>query len=724
MSTPTSVVLRLGKLDDTSAEPRDHHYPLELSWADGGGAASVKDKLPRGLKVGAHTGDYSTYRETFLEKSDELAEFSDMGRHLYDLLYRGEVGKKLKEMKAAAGAGGLRVLLKIEDEGLALLPWELMFDGAAERPFQETRNTYVRVRDYDPSGTAPDAEPINWPVRVLIVVGVSADEAKKIRADEEVERIEDVLHKVSWLVDIEVCEEATIDKLRDKCREFRPHVFHYIGHGGVDGDTPYLTLQSPAGGDTMWTATQIANLSAWKWRPRLAFINACRSGAAALSVDEEQQTSWAVADAFRLLKVPAVLTMQADVRGELAGEFAGQFYEGLVEGAPIDSAAAAARILMRDRNSAAQNKDNTRDWATPSLSVSIPPEEVLPLRSQIVCRHEDEEIGCELFNKVSVFAGRRPDRRLFIHGLYPIPPRKPDKEFILIHGGSKMGKTWVTLWCLESYARKGHDVRYVEVMDKDWSPKWLDMLLCIQAGAPPGLFLGSPPLIFRPLDPKAFSEFNHYLPHRLRDESKPPEWDGRDVPLPEGLDTSNLDGLSEATVKEIFKSFRKALVAAAEPGNPLIIVFDRFIDSGQGVTEPHMNKFLLPYLFGPAASGELVAADATGIRSVKLVLVLNDDELKTYMRNNPRPSLDDLRNRSHQVYLDGIPTKDYDRVAREFFRNLKASPDHAKRLFKRVTAEDEELLISFYNPNPAASWKPETLKAIYDVLEKRSSLMT
>ena len=50
--------------------------------------------------------------------------------------------------------------------------------------------------------------------------------------------------------------------------------------------------------------------------------------------------------------------------------------------------------------------------------------------------------------------------------------------------------------------------------------------------------------------------------------------------------------------------------------------------------------------------------------------------------------------------------------------------DHAKRLFKRVTAEDEELLISFYNPNPAASWKPETLKAIYDVLEKRSSLMT
>lgn len=708
MNDIISITLRLGKRQGES-------YPLVLSWMENGVEQSVEDNISGDLRVRLFNDDVHTYRDTFVEAEGEKSKLSTIGQHLFALLHESKPGLKLDELKESKGEGNsLRILLDIKEEELALLPWELMYDGVF-RPFQDTEDTIIRVHNYNKDAVGLKAEPINWPIRILVVAGVVD---KEIGIAKEIENIEDAIRKVRWLVDLEVIDQPpTINDLEKVCKEtFRPHVFHYIGHGGVD-EHGYLMLRKPGGGNESdtWTAGQIhSSLKSWEWVPRFAFINACRS-ADKNSTVQHQKNTWAVGDAFRALGVPAVLTMQANVEGNLAGQFAGMLYERLAMGASIDRAIAAARIRMRD-NTTALNKDNSRAWATPTLTLSIPPERVLSLKSKSNGQREQDINGCTLFQDVSVFANRRHDRRHFIHALYPIPPQQPDKELIFVRGETQMGKTWMTLWGLESYARQGHDVRYVEVASLK-SPKWLDVLMQIQKGDPKKDAVGKLPLIYRPLDPKAFNQFNHELPYRLRNEMPEP-WKERDVPPPEDLNTDELDNLPETTVKEIFKSFCKALVAAAEPNNPLIIVLDKFISGEQNVTEPHMNKFLLPYLFEEAAERNLKSRDGDITRSVKLVLVLNDQELKFYTNNDPKAKLNLLRRSSYEVHLEGIPDVDFGKVAMEFFRNLKAAPDCVQGDYiKNLTEIHAQMAIESMRPFIEKKWPPFALKLMRRSLE-------
>ena len=114
------------------------------------------------------------------------------------------------------------------------------------------RRAIVRVRNYGPT-EAPEIEAISWPIRLLIVVGVN-DPA--IEAQRKFEKIEDVLRTVNRLVDVEVIEYPTINDLEEKCKCFRPHVFHYIGHGGsTKGKNAYILLRGPQQNGP-WTAVK------------------------------------------------------------------------------------------------------------------------------------------------------------------------------------------------------------------------------------------------------------------------------------------------------------------------------------------------------------------------------------------------------------------------------------------------------------------------------------
>ena len=700
--TYDSITIKIGKLD------KEKSYLLELLWVENGMEQSLKEVIPEDLRVDGHTGDYNTYREKFVTDYREKAEFSDIGRHLYSLLRTGGLAKKWDELKAYPNGEGLRVLLDIEEPDLRLLPWELIFDGV-QRPFQDIDNTIVRVRDYDATAANLKAEPVAWPLRILIMIGVN-DDKNVIGAAEEVEKIEDALRSVNHLVDIEVLEQPDINDLEKECAIFKPHVFHYIGHGGVsNNDDAYILLKGRAGNDT-WTANQIkTSLSVWGVVPRFAFINACRTADKAVTI-QNQKNAWSIGDAFSSLGAPAVLTMQADIKGSLAGMFAGMLYERLATGEPIEKAAVAARIKLRD-NSMAMNKDDLRDWATPMLTISIPPDQVLPFNSNTDIERLKDIKDCELFREVSILANRRCDRRRFIHGFYPIPPKTPDKELIFVRGTRQSGKTWMTLWCLEACARQNHDVRYVEVASVT-GPKWLDVLLQIQKGDPSKIRLNKRQLIFKPLNLKAFNEFNHDLPYRLRNET-PPKWDGRDVPLNEDeLKTEKLDTLSVSTVKDIFKSFRIALVQAAEVNNPLIIVLDRFRDEESSLTKAHMNEFLVPFLFEPAAAGDLKSPDGTQV--VKFVVVLSDEDIEYYTKDNKR--LNDLRHYYHEVPLGVIPQKDFEKVAKEFFRNLLAGSD-AQNITNKPTQEDVQFVITKYARKINTDWQPNVLKDMRDIVE-------
>jgi hypothetical protein len=677
---------------------------LELVDPENGGV--LQENLPADLKLPTHQGDYKTYRDTFVKVRDENSEFSEIGRHLFALLHVGEVGRRLEELKLHRKADErFRVLLDIEPAGqdnLALLPWELIFNGAL-RPFQLFDDSIVRIVKYGPAA-APGIELINWPIRLLIVKGVP-DPA--IDIDPEVEKIEDGLRAVDRLVDVEVLEYPDINKLETKCKEFRPHIFHYIGHGGATntGDA-FILLRRPGGGaNAPWTASQIqTSLKAWDWIPRFAFINACRTAGRQNATIDDQINAWGIADAFHGLEVPAVLTMQADIKGSLAGEFAGAIYERLGEGKPIDRAVALARVRLRD-NTNAVNKDLKRDWATPTLTVSIPPRQILPMKPKASEELQDDIKKCERFDEVSILANCREDRRKFIHGFYPIPKCDP-KDLIIVRGPKGSGKTWITLWCLAACALQNHDVRYVEVVSHK-SPKWLDVLTQIQNGDSSKAIAGKYQLIYKPLSPEAFYEFNHQLRYRIKNET-PPEWNTKPV-LYQDLDLSELDNLPENTVKDIFTSFRNALINAAQPNNDLIIVLDQFTYKQGRISAGH-REYLRKFLFEYAAAGRLKSADETC--KVKFVLVLSDDELK-----NTYPELNKLKPYWHEVLLEGIPAQDYEKVMREFFRIVRTAPQ-MQRLAKTIVDDNEvDTWIRKFSLKCTDPWLPSLLGRVRGFLE-------
>lgn len=669
----------------------------------------AEERIPAGLTLAAHPGDYTTYREFFLQEENENSKFSDIGRHLFALLHLGAVGR---EWDRLAKKEPLRVMLEIEvsatvNRNITRLPWELIFDGTNRR-FQKKNAPIVRVRNYHDQ-EAPNIEPINWPIRLLIVVGVN-DAA--IAAAEEIERIEDALRKVNRLIDVEVIESPPdVDELEAACKHFKPHIFHYIGHGGIDPyDNAYIRLRGP-NGDVPWLASDIiVNLDDWGWLPRFAFINACRTAGGATT--GTQIGAWGIADAFNSLRIPAVLTMQANIDGKLAGRFAGSLYEHLALGECIDRALVAARIKLRN-NLSATVRDNKRDWATPTLTISLPPEKILPLEEKTSVHHKPDVKACPTFREVDILANCKDERRRFIHGFYPINRSPSQNDVVLVHGSRASGKTWVTLWCLEACALIDHNVRHVEVVS-DESPTWLHVLRRIQAGDAQKA-LGDR-VVYGPLKEEAFYEFNHDLHYRINGQPPPPWNPTTKFPFEENLDLTKLGTLSPDTVKNTFTSFRRALRRAAEPNNPLTIVLDQWSFGDHRIAPRHMEDYLIPYLFTKAASGDLNSRDG---RSVKLVLVMSDEEL-----NEMYPELKKkLAGSFHDVHLQGIPGENFAKVAKEFFRNLRTTVrSDISRYARTLDEKQQDFYIDLFSKNVGAVWQPERLGRMLYLVENSYKL--
>ena len=61
------------------------------------------------------------------------------------------------------------------------------------------------------------------------------------------------------------CGRPAKSELREYVREFHPHVLHFAGHGGVDGQNAALLFDAPAG-TWPWSSAQIASdLAGWQW---------------------------------------------------------------------------------------------------------------------------------------------------------------------------------------------------------------------------------------------------------------------------------------------------------------------------------------------------------------------------------------------------------------------------------------------------------------------------
>ncbi|SNS14861.1 CHAT domain-containing protein [Geodermatophilus saharensis] len=498
-----------------------------------------------------------------LETKGTSDEFVTMGRALYDTVLRDDIHDALTAAKA--GQEGVRLLFDIVPDKLKTLPWELLrYD--TQRLFTDARNPAARVAaTYT---TASPATELCWPLRVMIVVG-SKD--PNIGVEEEIRHIRDAFRSVCGLVDLEVLRLPSRSRIREECEAMKPHVFHFIGHGGRNSSGGFLILDQTGGNNRPWTASDIRDdLSAAP--PRVAMLNACHSGAG------EQEGTWAAAAGLADLRVPAVIAMQGPIRGDAAAHLARDFFGSLAKGQPLDVAMARARVAVTDVAG-----DRQREYALPCLILGAPPEHILDLSADPTSKLVEPPLRDTVF-----FVDRLPNRRHLWDRLGSSTGQGP--RIFAVTGPMSAGKGSLVRWGLGVAYVRGHPVAHAD-FSGDSAVGSVDFLDQLSLALPAELV---------EVDRTAHEAFRAEV-LAFRYEQQRARADNR---------------VFDRTPRELYSQFRK-LLATITVGGTLVVG----IDGIDGVERGEWQDYAVPELVQPIARGRLAG--------VRLLVSLRETERRT-----------------------------------------------------------------------------------------------
>jgi hypothetical protein len=543
------------------------------------------------------------------------------------------------DLKAAlaqrALAGGARLLLDVAAPELAALPWELVRCGDTFDALNEVA-PLARLHRVDARLLPP---PPAWPLRVLIVVG--SGEKAGIGAEEEVAAIERALHPWSHSVDREIVRRPSKAVLREMLGGFQPHVFLFIGHCDADGQgVPRLKFEFDDDLLQYWDLTPndlLAEMAHRQWSPSLVILNACRTaaGAGAASAGESAGHSLRFMGALAGRSVPACITMQGDVRGDLAGVFSAAVLRHVCSGRPLDAAVAAARNEVEARP---EIGTASRDWAYPVLSLAL--ERIDQLFQKPLADPAAARPVASIADDVLFTADRRDVRRELRRRV--AGPHAPGDGLVLLTGAARSGKSHVARWCLEHFRRVyGALVHYVPMS----SPRndELDLFEVLQRirGANE-----RPP----PLPARHFAEFL-WNAKRILSGGTRGEW-------LEGLPQPKEDELKYRPNRLKYPDARADLVggladglarAAQEEGRPVVIVLDQFrssTDRPYAVDASDIRDVIVPGLLGRAAAGAipgvllmavLERGDCTAFGVDRIASTEQFIELPPHLADRPEP---------------------------------------------------------------------------------------
>jgi hypothetical protein len=579
-----TLIIRIGEAVTAPAG-----YPVELFFEDGRQdwwrQPLVTGLLPKTLALAEIPPPLPSLDALPDPNATSAEVFEQIGEYLHLLLDKSGIGPTWRELRRRhpreqpPGSEGIRTIFEVRPAELRAVPWETLRDG--------TWRLFVDAANPGALGTidfAAPAPPPEWPVRVLVVVGCAPDD-QDIDWKAELRGVETALRDLRHAVDYEILRQPSLPALRAEYAAFRPHVFHFIGHGVKDVATgrPALELWDDAVKVAqLWRADDIrAVLSVAA--PRFAFLNACRSSA-------EEVVGWDLARAFLDAGAVAVLGMRGDVRDTAAAAIAKRVYGDLSLGRPLDLALADARVDVSVTAGVEQH------WTLPRLVLTVPPERVLSLG----LGHDEEGrrqiVEAADFSDLFDFVDRRLERRSLRQKVEPTSAR----NLIIVVGDEKIGKTALVRWCLQGAALRGRRVRYVD-LDVDSPHGFLSILHRIRGEGDDD---SSP--IRKPLPEAAFQRFlfdlDHFLQGREPPASPPP------LAGPVYIDPRRpLQPGAENVIPRIFRSFSTALEQAAKD-EPLLLVIDHL----KRAYPEDFKKYVKPQLLKPIMDGR--------VRNVRVVL--------------------------------------------------------------------------------------------------------
>jgi CHAT domain len=290
---------------------------------------------------------------------DSEGGLRDIGTRLFEAVMTGKVGQRYRSSydRALSQKQGLRLRLRIQAPEIAALPWEYLFDPDHEHFVARTNMTsIVRYVEVD---TPADSLHVDFPLRVLGVIAGPTDQAR-LQKELEQARMEQALADLCQrgLVTLTWARGGTYDALSDALGDVRPHILHFIGHGGFDESRGEGTiiLEREDCTSLPLPATNLGELLLGGGTVRLVVLNSCEG---ARSSGQKLFSSTAATVVRR--GVPAVVAMQYPITDQAAVRFSHELYEKLAASQPVDRAVASARLHLHS------DEPRSPEWGTPVL---------------------------------------------------------------------------------------------------------------------------------------------------------------------------------------------------------------------------------------------------------------------------------------------------------------------------------------------------------------------
>lgn len=317
--------------------------------------------------------------------SRPLPSAQEIGGALFEALFPGRIRRLFDQSRARIDETGpegacrglrLRLRLDLEKERmrpLAVLPWELLYDPTS-RDFYGRGRLRLLVRHLAaPVPIRPLA--VTPPLRVL-AVSASPAGLHTLDLEQENHNLRAALAGNDRLR-ITVLPRATLEATRSALLRDRPHVLHFMGHGGFWSTGEGFLCFEDAKGQTDPVGGEIFS-DLLKDFPdvRLVVLNACRT--AKMSRVEGHTPYLTVGAALSLAGIPAVTAMQFKISDPGAIRFSQTFYESLAAGDPVDVAVSEGRRALY----VLWYRSQSLEWAAPVLFLRSPDGRIFDLPPQ------------------------------------------------------------------------------------------------------------------------------------------------------------------------------------------------------------------------------------------------------------------------------------------------------------------------------------------------------
>lgn len=344
---------------DISIQPQgDGRYYVEADCVAGqGGEAVALDLQSEELT------ELLAYMRGLTARPGDIERLGDLMRAF---LFPGKVWElfvRSRDLTNVPGQAGLRIRLRfrLNQGGLMQLPWEYCRD---DRDFFAVNSGTPMVRYLKTDRVAgtvgmPDT------MRVMVAIASPSDQPQ-IDVEGEAQRITEALSNLQQegRIDLRIVEHARQRDLATELtasRGFRPHIFHYVGHGLVlKSGEGALMLEDGAGKSDPTTAQGLLRmLRDRSSATKIVILNACLT--AAFTSDE---AIMGIAPRLVWGGLPAVVASQFAIPDSTAKAFAADFYGALAHGTPLDAAITEARRLA--------SFDDARFWGIPVLFMRAP----------------------------------------------------------------------------------------------------------------------------------------------------------------------------------------------------------------------------------------------------------------------------------------------------------------------------------------------------------------